>query len=44
MRYGSELRSLTGGRGIYTLSYIHHEQVPPHVAQGVISAHKAEVG
>ncbi|MBL8132681.1 MAG: elongation factor G [Anaerolineae bacterium] len=42
MRYGTDLRSITGGRGIYTLSYLSHEQVPAHVAQNVIAAHKAE--
>ncbi|MCK6580869.1 MAG: elongation factor G [Anaerolineae bacterium] len=42
MRYGTDLRSITGGRGIYTLSYMSHEQVPAHVAQNVIAVHKAE--
>lgn len=43
MRYGTDLRSITGGRGIYTLAFSHYEQVPAHVAQPVINAHKAEV-
>lgn len=43
MRYGTDLRSITGGRGIYTLAFSHYEQVPTHVAQPVINAHKAEV-
>ncbi|MBK8022390.1 MAG: elongation factor G [Chloroflexi bacterium] len=43
MRYGTDLRSMTGGRGIYTVSYLSHEQVPAHVAQNVINAHKAEI-
>lgn len=42
MRYGNELRSMTGGRGIYTMTFDHYDQVPAHVAQGIIAAHKAE--
>ena len=42
MRYGNDLRSMTGGRGIYTMTFSRYEQVPTHVAQGVIAAHKAE--
>ncbi len=40
MRYGTELRSITGGRGLYTLAFTHYEPVPAHAAQGVIAAHK----
>ncbi len=40
MRYGTDLRSITGGRGIYTLSFVGYETVPAHVAQNVIAAHK----
>jgi len=42
MRYGNDLRSMTGGRGIYTIKFSHYEQVPTHVAQPIIAAHKAE--
>src|SRR5690606_22800484 len=42
MRYGNELRSMTGGRGIYTMTFDHYDQVPAHVAQTIIAAHKAE--
>jgi elongation factor G len=41
MRYGNELRSLSGGRGIYTMSFSHYDVVPAHVAQPIIQAHKA---
>lgn len=41
MRYGNELRSMTGGRGIYTMKFSHYETVPTHLAQGIVSAHKA---
>ncbi len=38
LRYGNELRSMTGGRGIYTLSYSHHDVVPANVAAPIIAA------
>ena len=43
MRYGNELRSMTGGRGIYTMNFSHYDQVPPQIAQTITAAHKAEV-
>ncbi|MGQ9887128.1 MAG: elongation factor G [Aggregatilineales bacterium] len=42
LRYGNDLRSMTGGRGIYTLTFSHYEQVPAHLAQAVIDANKAK--
>ncbi len=38
MRYHNELRSMTDGRGIYTMTFSHYDQVPFQIAQ-----HKAEV-
>ncbi|MEP7361539.1 MAG: elongation factor G, partial [Chloroflexota bacterium] len=40
--YATELRSLSGGRGVFKQSLAHYEEVPPHVAQKVIDAHKKE--
>ncbi|MHB9030977.1 MAG: hypothetical protein ACYC9O_19580 [Candidatus Latescibacterota bacterium] len=40
--YATHLRSLTSGRGAYTRSFSHYEQVPPDQAQKVIEATKAE--
>jgi elongation factor G len=40
MRYGNDLRSMTGGRGIYTMKFSHYEHVPSHIAQGIIAANK----
>jgi elongation factor G len=40
LRYGNDLRSMTGGRGIYTMTFSHYEQVPPHLMQEVINANK----
>ena len=40
--YATELRSLSGGRGMFTAALAHYEEVPPHVAQKVIEAHKKD--
>ena len=44
LRYTSELRSITGGRGVFTMSPSHYEVVPQHVAEGIIAARKKDVG
>ena len=36
-KYASDLRSFTGGRGSYTMSFSHYEVVPARLAQGVIA-------
>src|SRR3954453_12071225 len=40
--YATELRSLTHGRGTFTSSLDHYEEVPGHVAEKVIDAHRKE--
>lgn len=43
--YSTELKSMTGGSGTYTMDYSHDEPCPPHVQQEVIAAfggHKDE--
>ena len=35
-RYATDLRSLTQGRGIFSMEFDHYEEVPAHVAQGII--------
>jgi elongation factor G len=40
--YATELRSLSGGRGMFSATLDHYEEVPAHVAQKVIEAHKKE--
>lgn len=34
--YSNELRSMTGGRGSFTMEFSHYEEVPSHIAQKVI--------
>ena len=40
--YGSELRSMTGGRGTYTMQFSHYQEVPPHLTQSIIDAARQE--
>jgi elongation factor G len=37
-RYTTDLRSMTGGRGIFTLEFDHYENVPAHIAADVVAA------
>ncbi len=43
LRYTSQLRSLTGGRGYFTMELDHYDIVPAHVAGGIVEAHKKEL-
>ncbi len=40
--YATELRSLSGGRGSFSATLAHYEEVPAHVAQKVIDQHKKD--
>jgi elongation factor G len=40
LRYGTILRSITGGRGIYTMEFNRYEPVPAHIAAPIIAAYK----
>ncbi len=42
LRYTTQLRSMTGGRGVFTMEFSNYENVPPFITQGVIDAHKKE--
>jgi elongation factor G len=37
-RYTTELRSMTGGRGFFTMELSHYENVPAHVTQELLAA------
>lgn len=43
LRYATDLRSLTQGRGIYSMRFHSHEAVPAHIAQKIIEERKKEV-
>jgi elongation factor G len=42
LTYAPDLRSITGGRGEYTMEFLRYEEVPSHLAQKVISAASQE--
>lgn len=42
LRYGTDLRSMTQGRGFYTMEFDHYEPLPSHLAADVIASHKVE--
>lgn len=39
--YANDLRSLTGGRGSYTMHFSHYEEVPHKIASNIISQYQA---
>jgi elongation factor G len=41
-QYNSQLKSVTGGRGSYSMSPSHYEPVPPNVQQQIVEANKKE--
>jgi len=43
LRYATTLRSLTGGRGVFTMEQSHYEQVPPHIAEGIVASRQKHV-
>jgi elongation factor G len=42
-RYTTDLRSMTGGRGVFTMEFAFYETVPAHIAQEVIDARQKEL-
>jgi len=42
LRYAIDLKSITQGRGSYTVELSHYEEVPPQIAQKIIANRQAE--
>jgi elongation factor G len=42
-QYNSQLKSITGGRGTYSMSLSHYEVVPPNIQQQIVAAGKKKV-
>jgi elongation factor G len=42
LRYSIDLRSITGGRGTFSMGFSHYEEVPSHIAAKIIEASKEE--
>lgn len=42
-RYTTQIRSITGGRGFFTMEFDHYDTVPTNVAGPIIEAHKKEM-
>ena len=41
-RYTTDLRSMTGGRGMFEMDFAHYQELPNHLAQEVIGANTEE--
>ncbi len=41
-RYAADLRSMTQGRGYFSMEFERYDQVPAHIAQGIIEQAKRE--
>ena len=44
LRYAPDLRSMTGGQGVFTMEFDHYEEAPPPVAEKVIADYRKERG
>jgi elongation factor G len=42
LRYATDLRSMTQGRGTYTMKVSHYDPVPAHLQQKIVEEHKKE--
>ena len=43
LRYTTVIRSMTGGRGVFTMEFDRYEIVPNHLAQEIIDTHQKEI-
>jgi elongation factor G len=42
LRYATQLRSITGGRGYFSMELDHYDIVPSHIAGPIMEAHRKE--
>jgi elongation factor G len=42
MRYTTDLRSMTGGRGVFSMEEAHYDRVPAHLQQDIVDARERE--
>jgi elongation factor G len=42
LRYATDLRSITQGRGSYRVQFSHYEEVPAHIAQRIVEQARKE--
>jgi elongation factor G len=42
LHYTTQIRSMTGGRGFFTMDFDHYEVVPSFLTQEIIAAHQKE--
>jgi len=42
LNYSAELRSMTGGRGSFTMKFVQYEEVPAHISQKIIDDARKE--
>lgn len=43
LRYTTQLRSITGGRGIFEMEFDHYEVVPAHITSEIVAARQKEL-
>lgn len=43
LKYTTELRSMTGGRGVFSMEFDHYDIVPANLAQPIMDAHRKEM-
>jgi len=42
LRYATDLKSMTQGRGSFKMEFSHYEEVPPQISQKIIAQRQAE--
>jgi elongation factor G len=44
LKYASDVTSITGGRGTFTMEFSHYEEVPSQISEQIIAQRKSELG